>query len=75
MYIQAFLDWLRHVELVQPDSPHKDANEPASPGQGLVEYALLLAMIAIAAIALMVALGPGIGNMYQNIIDQILSIM
>jgi pilus assembly protein Flp/PilA len=37
-------------------------------GQGLVEYALLLIFVAVVLIALLVILGPGITNVYENII-------
>lgn len=38
-------------------------------GQGLVEYALILALVAVVVMALMVVFGPVIGNMYSNIIS------
>jgi len=37
-------------------------------GQGLVEYALLLIFVAVVLIALLTILGPGISNVYENII-------
>jgi pilus assembly protein Flp/PilA len=37
-------------------------------GQGLVEYALLLIFVAVVLIALLTILGPGIKNIYSNII-------
>lgn len=37
-------------------------------GQGLVEYALLLILVGVVLIALLVILGPGIQNIYRNII-------
>jgi Flp pilus assembly pilin Flp len=36
-------------------------------GTGLVEYALLLVFIAIAVIATLGLLGPGVGNAFSNI--------
>ena len=36
-------------------------------GTGLVEYALLLVFIAIAVIATLGLLGPGVGNVFSNI--------
>ncbi|GIL08590.1 MAG: hypothetical protein BroJett033_1010 [Chloroflexota bacterium] len=39
-----------------------------SQGQGLVEYALLLILVGIVLIALLVVLGPGIQNVYRNIV-------
>ena len=49
--------WLRHPELVY--------------GQGLVEYALILVMVAVVLIALLTILGPGLSDIYQNIIDHL----
>ena len=40
-------------------------------GQGLVEYALILIFVAVVLIALLTILGPGITNVYQNIIDNL----
>jgi pilus assembly protein Flp/PilA len=40
-------------------------------GQGLVEYALLLIFVAVVLIALLTILGPGLQNIYQNIIDNL----
>ena len=36
-------------------------------GQGLVEYALILVLISIVAIAILVILGPQIGNVFSQI--------
>ncbi len=38
-------------------------------GQTLTEYALILAVIAIAAVAVMTLLGDEIGNVFQSVID------
>ena len=38
-------------------------------GQGLVEYALILVFVAVVIILLLTILGPGIRNVYQNIIN------
>ena len=38
-------------------------------GQGLVEYALILVFVAVVLILLLTILGPGIRNVYQNIIN------
>ena len=40
-------------------------------GQGLVEYALLIIFVAVGLIALLTILGPGLSNIYQNIIDNL----
>jgi pilus assembly protein Flp/PilA len=38
-------------------------------GQGLVEYALILILVAIVLIAILTVLSPGLVNIYQNIYD------
>jgi pilus assembly protein Flp/PilA len=37
-------------------------------GQGLVEYALLLVLIAIVVISILALLGPAVGNVFSNIL-------
>lgn len=36
-------------------------------GQGLVEYALILVLVAIVVIAILTILGPQIGNIFSRI--------
>lgn len=38
-------------------------------GQGLVEYALILVLVAIVVIAILAILGPQIGNVFSQITD------
>ena len=38
-----------------------------SQGQGLVEYALIIALIAIVVIAILILLGPQIGAVFSQI--------
>ncbi|CAN5752657.1 hypothetical protein BH24CHL6_BH24CHL6_05720 [soil metagenome] len=38
-------------------------------GQGMVEYALILALISIAAIAVLVLMGPAISAILQKVLD------
>ena len=40
---------------------------PQEKGQGLVEYAIILAFVAIVVIAVMRILGPKIGNTFSSI--------
>ena len=40
-------------------------------GQGLVEYALILVLVALVVIAALTLLGPGIGNMFSEINNSI----
>lgn len=38
-------------------------------GQGLVEYALILVLVAIVVIAILALLGPRIGNVFSQIVN------
>jgi len=40
---------------------------PKEKGQGLVEYALILVLVAIVVIAVLMILGPIIGNVFSTI--------
>ncbi len=40
---------------------------PRQQGQGLVEYALILVLVAIVVIAILVLLGPQIANIFSQI--------
>ena len=44
---------------------------PNETGQGLVEYAIILAFVAIIVIAVMRLLGPKIGNVFTEVNSQI----
>ena len=39
--------------------------------QGMVEYALILVLVALVIIVAISALGPGVGNMYYSVINSI----
>ncbi len=47
--------------IVGPTSGHR------APGQGLVEYALILVLIAVVSIALMTTLGSTIGGVFTKV--------
>jgi pilus assembly protein Flp/PilA len=40
-------------------------------GQGLVEYALILVLVAIVIIVILAILGPAIGNVFSDVINNI----
>jgi pilus assembly protein Flp/PilA len=42
---------------------------PREEGQGLVEYALILVLVAIVVIVILAILGPTIGNIFSNIVS------
>ncbi|HFC09467.1 MAG TPA: Flp family type IVb pilin [Chloroflexi bacterium] len=44
---------------------------PKEKGQGLVEYALILVLVAIVVIAILAILGPAIGNVFSNVVSAI----
>jgi pilus assembly protein Flp/PilA len=44
---------------------------PQEKGQGLVEYALILVLVAIVVIAVLMLLGPIIGNVFSTINDSL----
>jgi pilus assembly protein Flp/PilA len=48
-------------------SPRNSGTSPSEPGQGLAEYALILALIAIVAIAALVLLGDRIATFISQI--------
>lgn len=57
--------------ITSPDH-HPQAAKPES-GQGLVEYALILAMVAMAVVVMLSMFGPQIGNIYSNIVTILLN--
>jgi pilus assembly protein Flp/PilA len=44
---------------------------PREEGQGLVEYALILVLVAIVVIAILSILGPAIGATFSNIVQNL----
>jgi pilus assembly protein Flp/PilA len=40
-------------------------------GQGLVEYALILVLVALAVIAILTIMGPQIGNIFSRVTNAI----
>jgi len=44
---------------------------PSQEGQGLVEYALILVLVAIVVIAGLLLLGPAVGNVFSTIVAAI----
>ena len=44
---------------------------PREEGQGLVEYALILVLVAVVVLAILTLLGPAIGNVFSDIITRI----
>lgn len=44
---------------------------PNERGQGLLEYALIMVLVALIVIVILALLGPAIGQMFSNLIPQI----
>lgn len=44
---------------------------PREEGQGLVEYALILVLVAIVVIAILLLLGPVVCNVFSNIVSNL----
>jgi pilus assembly protein Flp/PilA len=44
---------------------------PKERGQGLVEYALIIVLVAIIVLVILAVLGPAIGNIFSNLIPRI----
>ncbi len=44
---------------------------PREKGQGLVEYALILVLVAIVVLAILLLLGPVVGNAFSNIVTNL----
>lgn len=40
-------------------------------GQGLVEYSLILVLVAVVVIVILALLGPSIGNIFSNIVQNL----
>lgn len=40
-------------------------------GQGLLEYALIISLVAVIVILIIYLIGPAIGNMYSNVVELI----
>ncbi len=45
--------------------------QPREEGQGLVEYALILVLVAVVVIVILALLGPAVGNVFSNVVDNI----
>ncbi|MDW8060782.1 MAG: Flp family type IVb pilin [Thermomicrobium sp.] len=48
---------------------YEGQKQRALEGQGMVEYALIIALVSIAAIAVLVLIGDEIVNVFQQVVD------
>ncbi len=44
---------------------------PREEGQGLVEYALILVLVAVVVIAVLTVMGPQIANVFSSIVNKL----
>ncbi len=44
---------------------------PKEKGQGLIEYAIILSLVALLVIAVVQLMGPAIGNTYSDITNSV----
>jgi pilus assembly protein Flp/PilA len=44
---------------------------PTEKGQGLVEYAFILVLVALMVIAILALLGPAIGDVFSDVVNLI----
>ena len=49
------------------DNPEKERRQAEEQGQGLVEYALLLVLVAVVVIGVLMLLGPRVASIFGNI--------
>ncbi|MEO8606687.1 MAG: hypothetical protein ABI690_02300 [Chloroflexota bacterium] len=52
--------------MVEKGKPRKPLWQSGAPGQALMEYALILVLVAIALAAALIATGPALGNVFSN---------
>ena len=61
----------KHAFIFKPKIDRKEVDpmlfSPKEKGQGLVEYALIIVLLAIVVIAALTLLGPSVGNMFSSI--------
>lgn len=44
---------------------------PEEQGQGLAEYGLILVLIAVIVFVVLAALGPVVGNLFSNVVNEL----
>ncbi len=62
---------VRHIQIICMKRSYAMLFLPREEGQGLVEYALILVLVAVVVIAILSLLGPTIGNVFSDIIRQL----
>lgn len=49
---------------------HASQEDPQS-GQGMIEYALIIFLVAVVVLAVVILVGPRVGSMYQQLVQAI----
>lgn len=60
---QLLAGWLQYAKVYV-----NQKSDQGELGQGLVEYALILVMVSVVMVVLLTVLGPGIANIFANIL-------
>jgi Flp pilus assembly pilin Flp len=50
-----------------PSSLEEFMHPSSSPGQGMMEYALVILLVGLAVIVLLALFGSGLGNLFSNV--------
>jgi pilus assembly protein Flp/PilA len=57
-----------------PIGGEREHPPPREQGQGMVEYALILALIAVAVIAILTLVGDQVATFFQEMVDTLVSV-
>ena len=71
MNIHTILTVLSHTYHLILSAITTEEHNASETGQGLIEYALILILVAVTVVALLVIMGPAMGNIYSNILSAI----
>lgn len=69
MMLQTMLFWINRT--LETLGVHNTDGNLGEEGQGLVEYALILVLVSLAALALLVLFGPALNNLFRNILASV----
>lgn len=68
-YVERINQMARLLAVPIPPKESDIVNEFKNEAQGLVEYSLLLVLVAVVVIAILTLLGPAIGNVFSSIVE------
>jgi pilus assembly protein Flp/PilA len=58
-------DYLRKKEVIRVQA------ETDPSGQGMLEYAMIMALVAIVVVVVLALFGPAIGDMFSNVVTNV----